>query len=101
MNKVRLGSRINNRGLQHRNWLGTVVDVSDPEKRSRVKVEIENLTNGLSPEQLPWYHIKHPISNGNANTNLPPLNSRVVVEYNTDDIYNGLVAYQVPSIPPK
>jgi len=101
MNKARLKYRIANRGLENRDWMGTVVDIVDPEKRSRIKVEIANLTEGLKPEQLPWYHIKQPVNNGNTNTTIPPLNSRVIVSFINDDIYNGMVNYQVPSIPPR
>ena len=100
MNMARLKYRVANRGLENREWMGTVVDVIDPEKRSRIKVEIEFLTEGLTPEQLPWYHIKQQINNGNTNTNIPPLGSRVMITYPTDDIYNGLADYQVSAIPP-
>lgn len=80
---------------------GTVVDNEDPDELSRVKVEIPTLTKGIPIDKLPWYSIKSPPhATPNSKTSIPTLGSEVVVEFMTDDIYNGQVSYIVVSKPP-
>ena len=80
---------------------GKVVDNKDPEKLGRIKVEIDELTKGIDKKYLPWYFIKNPISSSpNAKNNIPQKGTMVVVEFPTNDIYNGLVSWMINSIPP-
>lgn len=71
------------------------------EKLSRVKVSIPNLTESIPVEDLPWYAVRQtPTGSRNAHTDIPSEGSEVVVEFPTDDIYNGVVSYTVVSRPP-
>ncbi len=80
---------------------GLVVDTEDPEALSRVRVNIPTLTEGIPTDKLPWYSIKSPIhASPNSKTSIPTLGSEVVIEFPTDDIYNGQLAYVVVSKPP-
>lgn len=83
-------------------YKGVVVDNADLEGRlSRVKVSIPNLTEGIETRLLPWYSVKQvPHKTLNSHTIIPSLGSEVVVEFPTDDIFNGMVAYTVVSKPP-
>ena len=80
---------------------GIVVDRDDKDKHLRVKVSIFNLTEGITKDLLPWYTMENTItSSPNASGSIPPQGSEVVVEFPTDDIYNGIVTYKVNSRPP-
>ena len=75
----------------------TVIDNADPEGYNRVKVQVKGLTisedenTKIDEELLPWYPVAGGISSsGNANKAIPPIGSRVLVEYSTDDIYHVL-----------
>lgn len=103
MNKVLIKERLATaKTLSHRVWIGKVVDTRDPDMNSRVKVEIDGLTNGIERTLLPWYSTAQSFGSGsNSQSNLPPVNSRVRVSFPTDDIYNGIVEYSIASVPPK
>ena len=102
MNKARIKDRIvNSKTLSNRIWIGTVVDTLDTDGNSRIKVEIEGLTEGIEKADLPWYTTAQGFSPAsNSQTKLPPVNARVKVNFPTDDIYNGIVEYSVVSVPP-
>jgi len=102
MNKLLIKDRIANaKTLSNRVWIGKVVDTQDPDGNSRIKVEIEGLTEGIDKEYLPWYTTAQAFNPAsNSQTTLPPVNARVKVEFPTDDIYNGLAEYSVVSVPP-
>ena len=90
---------------------GYVVQVGDGDKCSRVRVHVQGVTikknkDGqdelLAVDDLPWYPTMQGFGEGgNSGTNIPPVDSRVLVIYPTDDIYNGIVVGQVPSISPE
>jgi hypothetical protein len=72
-------------------WLGTVVDVNDPEFKGRVKVKIFGKFDNIINEHIPW---AYPIytSNGGSSSgtgifSTPKLNSIVSVRFNNDNIY--------------
>ncbi len=76
-------------------FIGTVVGVSDPLKQGRINVELDNLTKGIPVPDLPFYPLLIQNSEG-GNTeygkfHVPKLNSRVMVEFLSDDIYSGIV----------
>jgi len=102
MNKARIKDRVvNSKTLSNRIWIGTVVDTQDPDGNSRIKVEIDGLTEGIEKKDLPWYTTAQSFNPAsNSQTSLPPVNARVKVEFPTDDIYNGLAEYSVVSVPP-
>lgn len=86
---------------------GTVVDVDDKGINSsgrpmgRIRVEIPHLTKGLPKDHLPWYIGKHSFnSSPDSQSKIPPLGSEVVVEFPTNDIYNGFYSYVIISSPP-
>jgi hypothetical protein len=66
---------------------GKVVDNVDPINKSRVRVSIPGITDSIPTQFLPWYPVLSKSSNSSAD--VPPINSRVIVEYNT--IYNSIV----------
>lgn len=80
---------------------GRVVDRDDPDHLSRVRVEIFNLTEGIPTDKLPWYSVANtPTSSPNSKGGIPSLGSEVVVQFPSDDIYNGLVIAMLESAPP-
>lgn len=96
----------------HNNYYeGYVVNNNDPNQCSRVKVLVQGITlkqrkdgtvEQLDEKDLPWYATLQAFGDGaNSGTNVPPVDSRVLVVFPTDDIYNGVVVCQVTSIPPK
>ena len=101
MNKIAIKNElIKARSLSSHFWQGTVSDTVDPENHSRIRVEVDNLTEGIPNDKLPWYQTKQPFNSaGNAKTSLPPVASRVIVEFPTDDIYNGIVSFAISSKP--
>lgn len=100
-NKYKLSNVIQNSRRLTGFYNGVVVDASDPESKSRIKVEIEELTKGVESDLLPWYVVKQSFNaSPNSQATIPPVGSEVVVEFPTDDIYNGLVSYVIVSSPP-
>lgn len=86
---------------------GEIVDIADPGYKEnglplgRVRVSIPGLTEGIVKELLPWYSSKQNFnSSPNSQATIPPIGSQVVVEFPTNDIYNGLVSYVIISSPP-
>jgi hypothetical protein len=102
MNKLRLKEKITTaKTLEGRNWIGKVVDTQDIDGNSRIKVEIDGLTEGIDKKDLPWYTTAQSFNPAsNSQTSLPPVNARVKVGFPTDDIYNGIVEYSIASVPP-
>jgi hypothetical protein len=100
INKARINDIINNKwgnGLYN----GVVVDNADPLQRFRVRVRIIELNDGIPKTKLPWYIVKQPVSNTpNAQGKIPPVGSNVMVEFPTNDIYNGLISWEMVSKPP-
>ena len=85
-----------------------VIDNNDTEGYNRVKVHVKGLTTNIdgsemmSLDLLPWYPVLFPVSSsGNAVKSLPPIGSRVLVEYPSDDIYHGVIVSQVVSKSPQ
>lgn len=106
---------------------GIVVDDNDPFMKSRVKVYIPDLTcppcdsrivrsdnrssteeeeqlnsdlGHLNKDALPWYSVAYPASSdSNAAKSVPCVNSRVLVEFKDNDIYNGIVVAVIASRP--
>lgn len=79
---------------------GKVADNADPENGQRVKVLVDNLTDEIPEEDLPWYSCMQPANSSNNNTSsVPQINSRVIVQFPDGNIYNGVVLYGIPSIP--
>ncbi|BES79817.1 structural protein [Yersinia phage YerA41] len=108
-NKLKVKSLIDsNNDLSVGIYNGTVVDVSDPGFESkgtgpvgRVRIQIPGLTDDIPIAYLPWYLGKQSFSpSPNAKMIIPPVGSQVVVEFPTNDIYNGLYSYIVVSSPP-
>lgn len=82
-------------------WLGTVKDNADPAALNRIKVELDDLSKGISTEDLPWYIVLTPAdSKSNSGVSLPRVNSRVLVEFPTNDFYNGIVTNSINITPP-
>lgn len=82
-------------------FLGTVKDSSDPEQKSRVRVEVDELTKGIPVTELPWYIVlKGTDAGANSSVSVPRVGSRVIVEFPNNDIYNGLVRNIISSVPP-
>ena len=78
-----------------------VVDNDDPKGFSRVKVSIVGWTDEIDKELLPLYVIAYPISSSpNTPAGMPRIGSRVLVEFQDDDIYNGVVVKALPVTPP-
>ena len=102
MNKLRIKDRVTQaKTLTGRVWIGKVVDTQDIDGNSRIKVEIDGLTEGIDKADLPWYSTAQAFNPAsNSQTKIPPVNARVKVEFPTDDIYNGLAEYSVVSVPP-
>lgn len=75
-------------------YQGTIVKNDDPKKRSRVKVQVTMLTDGISEDNLPWYVIL-PVAGASNNQclSVPTLQSTVFVSFPDADIYNGVVEY--------
>lgn len=74
---------------------GTVVDNSDSEaQKNRVKVRVDTMTDdasGIPDDDLPWYMVMAPAGVGNSSANVPPVSSRVLVQFPDGDVYNGVV----------
>jgi len=101
MNNIVLKNYFDSKSLKGKDWIGIVVAVNDPKKDFRVKVQIDNLTDKIDKKFLPWYVVPHQAGDmGNAQGKKPPVNSRVIVSFYTDDIYNGYVKEVIPSIVP-
>jgi len=102
MNKLRIKERVSlAKTLSGRAWIGKVVDTQDIDGNSRIKVEIDGLTEGIEKADLPWYTTAQAFNPAsNSQTSLPPVNARVKVGFPTDDIYNGIVEYSIASVPP-
>lgn len=86
---------------------GTVVDTvctgykDDGNPISRVKVEIPELTKGIKKEYLPFYVVKQKFNTSpNSQATIPPVGSEIIVEFPTNDIYNGICSYVLVSSPP-
>ena len=78
--------------LQGNLYQGTIVDTNDPQRKNRVKVKIDNLTDQLDKELLPFYIVFHSAGQGNNSvSNVPTIGSRVIVNFPNNDIYNGIV----------
>jgi len=83
-------------------FIGEVVDNSDPENLFRVKVKIDNLTDKIPTELLPWYLVRQPIENTyNTQGNVPNVGSKVWVRFPYKDIYNGIVVGEITWHPPE
>jgi len=80
---------------------GTVVDKNDPSQASRVKVQLDFLTDEIPKIHLPWYYIEQGISSApNSKTDIPKVGSRVIVKFDSEDIMNGTVISGIVSKPP-
>ena len=80
---------------------GTVVDVLDPEEASRIKVQLDFLTDEIPKLHLPWYYIEQGVSSApNSKTEIPKVDSRVIVTFENEDIMNGTVITGIVSQPP-
>lgn len=103
MNKTKVLDIIrNSTNLGRGYYNGKVVDISDPLQVGRIRVEIPELTEGIPKDKLPWYIGKQPFGSfPNSSAKIPPLKSEVVVEFPTDDIYNGIYCWMIISKPPK
>jgi hypothetical protein len=87
--------------LKNGYFQGTVVDDNDPKQASRVKVQIDFITDEIKVDYLPWYYIEQPLSSSpNSKTDIPKVNSRVIVTFDKEDIMNGIVKCSVVSKPP-
>jgi len=94
--------------LKYGIYNGVVVDNKDPGYKNdgnpigRVRVVIAELTDGIPVIFLPWYICKHNVSTSpNSQASIPPTGSEVIVEFPTDDIYNGIVSHVIISSPPR
>lgn len=107
-NKVRLKSLIDGSSdLSVGIYNGKVVAATDPGFKDgsgpvgRIRVSIPGLTEGIPVEDLPWYSGKQGFnSSPNSQAKVPPVGSEVVVEFPTNDIYNGLYSYVIISSAP-
>jgi len=83
-------------------YVGKVVDNKDPMLLNRIKVEVEELTKGIKKDYLPWYVCEYEVQNTYNNTSdIPPINSYVLVKFPNNDIYNGVVYGMISRVPPK
>jgi len=99
---LELKDTINERFLKGNVFQGTVVDNADPFQANRIKVSLDNVTDGIKKDDLPWYVIAMPAFNGsNAQNDIPKIDSRVLVYFEEDDIMNGKVVESIATIPPK
>lgn len=88
--------------LKSGTWLGTVKDNNDPLGLHRIKVELDDLSKGISVNDLPWYLVLPTAdSKGNSAVSIPRNNSRVLVEFPEDDFYNGMVVNSINAKPPE
>jgi len=98
LNKYKVNDIIQKKHLRDGIYNGVVKDNKDPLKLNRVRIEIEELTKGIPKEKLPWYCVKNSVTDTpNAGGKIPPINSNVIVEFPDNDIYNGLVSWQLVS----
>ena len=94
-------------------YQGYVIDNDDPEKAGRVKVAVDSMTeinlpiaheetqSTLSEEDLAWYPVLASANaTNNANLSTMDIGARVLVQFPDGDIYNGLVVFSSPDIPP-
>ena len=82
-------------------FIGEVIDNNDPLNLFRVKVKIENLTDEIPNELLPWYLVKQPVEHSyNSQGKLPNIGTKVWVEFPTKEIYNGIITGVIAWIPP-
>jgi hypothetical protein len=81
-------------------FVGTVVFNEDPLKKQRVKLTIPNLLEG-PPKDLPWFSPFLASGFGNNqnsnNMQVPVLGSKVVVEFQNEDIHYGVYIGYVDS----
>ena len=102
MNYLELKDIVNERFLKGNTFQGTVKDNADPLHANRIKVALDNVTDQIPVEDLPWYVIAVPPFNGsNAQNDIPKIDSRVLVYFEEEDIMNGKVVESISSIPPK
>lgn len=79
---------------------GVVVDNEDTEKGNRVKVSLDNMTNEISKEDLPYYPILSSAGpSNNSSMSVPQIGAKVLVRLLDETIYNGVVVYSIPSKP--
>lgn len=107
-NKYKVKSVIDNSNRLSGIYNGKVVNTADPGFKGdgaplgRVQVSIPGLTEGIEDKDLPWYSVRIPVDDSpQAKMKIPPVGSQVVVEFLTNDIYNGLVSYVIVSSPPQ
>lgn len=102
MNPKHLKQQLDKFHIKDNIYLGTVISKRDPLKLNRVQVSVDDKTDKIPEDSLPWYVvIKSPDASSNSQTSLPREGSRVFVEFPNDDIYNGVVKSTVSSIPAK
>ena len=102
MNYLDYKDIVNERTLKEGLFQGTVKDNADPLKANRIKVALDGITDKIKKDDLPWYTIKMPVTNGaNSKNNVPKVASRVLVFFEDEDIMNGKVVESIVSIPPK
>lgn len=77
--------------LRTSNYMGTVVDISDPLKRGRVKVNIFGKFDDLDIEDIPWAEPKYNNTGGSTTGggyySLPKLGSLVEITFDNGNIY--------------
>jgi len=89
------------RFLKNNRFQGTVKDDADPLQANRIRVALDNVTDEIDTQHLPWYYIDMPPTSGaNAQNDVPKVDSRVIVYFEEEDIMNGRVVNSVSSIPP-
>ena len=106
-NKLKLFRELIDKKQLDGTWVGVVVDNSDTGYKDtgkpiyRVRVSIPNLTDGIPSDKLPWYMVAQPpLPSFNSLGRTPHVGSKVLVQFDNNNIYNGIVIGLIPNTPP-